>query len=232
MSGHTLAMTDTLREYLNRAWLREPPILSRLREETAALGSAASMQIAPEQGQLMALILELIGAERVLEIGAFTGYSALSMARALPEHGRLITCDVSDDYTRIARRYWKEAGVADRIELRLAPARETLNQLLAQGEAETFDACFIDADKESYEEYYELALRLVRPGGLIMLDNVFWSGRVADPEVDDDTTAALRRTNARLHGDERVTLAVVPIADGLTLARKRPGSAQGGPARS
>lgn len=221
MSQKPTPMTEALLAYLRRTWLRESPLLRRLRAETAELGRNADMQIAAEQGQLMAFLLELIGARRVLEVGTFTGYSSLVMAAALPRDGRLITCDVSEEWTATARRYWEEAGVADRIELRLGPAAETLEGLLADRQADTFDACFIDADKESIETYYEQALRLVRSGGLIMFDNVFWGGTVVDPAATYPSTFAVRRINERLHHDERVSLAIVPIADGLTLARKR-----------
>ncbi len=179
------------------------------------------MQIAPEQGQFMALLIQLIGATKTLEIGVFTGYSSLCVALALPPTGKIVACDVSEEYTAIARRYWQKAGVTDKIDLRLAPALETLDQLLASGQAETFDFAFIDADKENYDHYYERSLQLVRPGGLIAIDNVLWFGQVADPQVQDNNTLALRALNDKLHHDERVTLSLVPIGDGLTLALKR-----------
>ncbi len=179
------------------------------------------MQIAPEQGQFMALLIQLIGATKTLEIGVFTGYSSLCVALTLPPTGKIVACDVSEEFTAIARRYWQTAGVADKIDLRLAPALETLDQLLASGQAETFDFAFIDADKENYDRYYERSLQLVRPGGLIAIDNVLWSGEVADPQVHDNNTLAIRALNDKLHHDERVTLSLVPIADGLTLALKR-----------
>ncbi len=181
----------------------------------------AVMQIAPEQGQFMALRVELIGAERTLELGVFTGYSSLAVALALPADGRIVACDVSEAWTAIARRYWDEAGVAHKIELRLAPAIETLDSLIAAGEAGAYDFAFIDAEKTEYADYYERVLELVRPGGLVAIDNVLWNGRVADPESNDDDTNAIRAFNNMLKGDERVTLSMVPIADGLTLARKR-----------
>ncbi len=221
MSRHTIAMTDRLYEYACRTWLREPAVLQRLREETATLGKAAGMQISPEQGQFMAFLVELIGARRIIEVGTFTGYSALSMALALPADGQLVACDVSEEWTAVARRYWAEAGVSDRISLRLGPARETLDALLSQDKEASFDLGFIDADKTSYDDYYERLLRLLRPGGLILIDNVFRGGGVADPGVTDAGTQAIRDLNAKLRADERVSLAFSPIGDGLTLARRR-----------
>jgi caffeoyl-CoA O-methyltransferase len=162
-----------------------------------------------------------LGATKTLEVGVFTGYSSLCVALALPENGKLVACDVSEEYTGVARRYWQSAGVADKIDLRIAPALETLDELLAAGQAETFDFAFIDADKRNYEGYYERSLQLIRPGGLIAIDNVLWSGRVADPQDQEKNTQALRALNEKLHGDERITLSMVPIADGLTLALKR-----------
>ena len=194
--------------------------MRRLREETASM-EQANMQIGPEQGQFMALLVEFIGARSVLEVGTFTGYSALAMAAALPENGALVACDVSEEWTAIGRRYWEEAGVAHKIELRLAPALETLDALLAEGRAGTFDFAFIDADKEGYDAYYERALELVRLGGLIALDNTLWEGKVVDPAATDVDTEAIRAINKKLAADERVTLSMVPIGDGLTLARKR-----------
>ena len=179
------------------------------------------MQIGPDQGQFMALLVELMGARNTLEVGTFTGYSALAMALALPNDGRLVACDVSEEWTAIGRPYWEEAGVADKIDLRLAPALETLDALLAEGLAGTFDFAFIDADKEGYEAYFERALELIRPGGLIALDNTLWEGKVLDPQVTDVNTEAIRRINTKLARDERVTLSLLPIGDGLTLARKR-----------
>jgi caffeoyl-CoA O-methyltransferase len=220
MTNRSIALTDSLYEYLLASSLREPPLLARLREETAALPNAR-MQIAPEQGQFMALLVRLMGARRCLEVGVFTGYSSLAIALALPEDGRIVACDVSEEWTSVARRYWAEAGVEHKMELRIAPALETLEHLLASGEAGSIDFAFLDADKENYTRYYELALGLVRPGGLIVADNTLWSGRVADPANNEAATLALRRFNASLHRDERVELSLVPIGDGLTLARKR-----------
>lgn len=220
MSNRTLPLDARLYAYLLANSLREPEVLRRLREETLAMPEA-NMQIAPEQGQLMALLVRLMGAKRILEIGTFTGYSALVMALALPADGRLIACDVSAEWTAIARRYWQEAGVAGRIELRLAPALVTLDRLIGDGAAGSFDLAFIDADKENYRAYYERALTLLRAGGLILIDNTLWGGSVADPARDDAETRAIRALNAALHHDERIDLALVPIGDGLTLARKR-----------
>ena len=221
MSRTTLPLTERLQEYLLANSLREHPALRQLRDETARL-PGAGMQIAPEQGQLMALLLELIGARRVLEIGCFTGYSALAMALALPPDGRLITLEVNAEPIEIGRRAWRAAGVAERIEVRLGLALDSLEGLLEAGAAETFDLAFIDADKKSYDAYYERALRLVRPGGLILLDNVLWGGAVADPADHERQTVALRALNAKLHRDERISLSLLPLGDGLTVARKRP----------
>lgn len=220
MSKQTIGLDNQLYDYLLSASLREPDILRQLRQETANLPNAM-MQIAPEQGQFMALLVQLMGATKTLEVGVFTGYSSLSVALALPPEGKIIACDVSEEYTSVARRYWQAAGVADKIDLRLAPAIDTLEQLLAEGQAGTFDFAFIDADKNNYEGYYERSLQLVRPGGLIAIDNVLWSGRVADSQDRDKSTQSIRNLNNKLHHDERVTLSLVPIADGLTLALKR-----------
>lgn len=220
MSNRTIDLTDSLYDYLLSVSLRETDLQRRLREETAAL-PMARMQISPEQGQFMALLARLTGARRCLEVGVFTGYSSLAVALALPADGRIVACDVSEEWTAIARRYWAEAGVAGRIDLRLAPALDTLDALVAAGGAGTYDLAFIDADKTAYLDYYERALLLLRPGGLLMTDNTLWSGRVADPEVGDADTVALRHYNEHLHRDARVDLSLVPIGDGLTLARKR-----------
>ena len=220
MSRRTEPLTDELYDYLLRVSLREPEVLRRLREETGGL-EKAGMQISPEQGQFMALLVELIGARRTLEVGTFTGYSALVVALALPADGRVVACDVSEEWTAVARRYWKEAGVAHKIDLRLGPAVDTLESLLGEGHRDDFDFVFIDADKVSYEAYFELALELVRPGGLVAVDNTLWHGRVIDPAETDADTEAIRRFNARLASDERVTLSLVPIGDGVSLARKR-----------
>lgn len=216
----SLGLDNQLYDYLLSVSLREPDILRQLREETATF-PGGMMQVAPEQGQFMALLVQLLGATKTIEVGVFTGYSSLCVALALPPNGKIVACDVSEESTAVARRYWEAAGVADKIDLRLAPALETLDQLLAAGQAETFDFAFIDADKANYEGYYERSLQLVRPGGLIAIDNVLWSGQVVKPRVQDKQTEAIRALNKKLHDDERVTLSLVPIADGLTLALKR-----------
>ena len=220
MSNRSISLTDSLYDYLLSVSLRESDLQRRLREETAE-DPMARMQISPEQGQFMALLARLMGARRCIEVGVFTGYSSLAVALALPADGRIVACDVSEEWTAIARRYWTEAGVADRIELRLVPALDTLDALLAAGGAGTFDLAFIDADKTNYLGYYERVLELLRPGGLAVVDNTLWSGRVADPEVADADTVALRHFNECLHRDERVDLALLPVGDGLTLARKK-----------
>jgi caffeoyl-CoA O-methyltransferase len=220
MSNASVGLSDELQAYLVRIGVREPDVLRRLRDETAPLPEHG-MQIAPEEGMLLALLVELTGARRCLEIGTFTGYSSTVVARALPPDGRLLCLDVSEEWTSIARRTWAAAGVADRIELRLGPAVDSLDRLLADGAAGTFDFAFVDAAKDEYPDYYERVLELLRPGGLVAIDNVFMSGRVADRSVDSVGVRAVRELNERIHADERVSIAVVPIADGVTLARKR-----------
>ncbi|MBD1826164.1 class I SAM-dependent methyltransferase [Microcoleus vaginatus GB1-A2] len=220
MANSTLGLENQLYDYLLSISLREPDILASLREETAK-HPMGMMQIAPEQGQFMEILVQLMGATKTLEIGVFTGYSSLCVALALPPNGQIIACDVSEEYTAIARRYWEAAGVANKISLQLGPAINTLDKLIAEGQAGTFDFAFIDADKENYEAYFERSLQLVRTGGLVVIDNVLWSGRVADPQVQDESTTAIRTFNEKLRNDPRVTLSVVPIADGLTLALKR-----------
>jgi predicted O-methyltransferase YrrM len=220
MSNRSITLTDSLYEYLLSVSLREPQLLLDLREETAAL-SSAGMQISPEQGQFMALMVRLMGARRCLEVGVFTGYSSLVVALALPEDGRIVACDVSEKWTAVARTYWQAAGIDHKIDLRLAPAVATLDVLIAQGHSGTFDLAFIDADKASYLDYYERALTLLRPGGLIMVDNTLWDGRVIDPEVSDADTVAIRHFNETVHADQRVDVSLLPVGDGLTLARKR-----------
>ncbi|NEP47677.1 MAG: methyltransferase domain-containing protein [Moorea sp. SIO3C2] len=220
MANQTFGLDNQLYDYLKSVSVREPEVLTQLRLETAQ-HSMARMQIAPEQGQFMALLVQLIGAKKTLEVGVFTGYSSLAVALALPPEGKVVACDISEKYTAIARRYWEKAGVADKIDLRIAPAVDTLERLLEEGQAGTFDFAFIDADKREYENYYEQALKLVRNGGLIAVDNVLWSGRVADPEVVDNITKTIRAFNQKLSQDQRVTLSLVPIADGLTLALKK-----------
>jgi len=219
MSKQTLGLEQNLYDYLLSISLREPAILTQLRQETAQMPRSI-MQISPEQGQFMALLIKLIGAKKTLEVGVFTGYSSLVVALALPTDGKIVACDVSEEYTSVARRYWQQAGVADKIDLHIAPALETLDNLLTAGEAETFDFAFIDADKSNYDNYYEQCLELIRPGGLIAIDNVLWSGKVADTEIQDNQTNKIRALNRKLHQDSRITLSLVPIADGLTLAMK------------
>ena len=219
MTRRSLELDDTLYSYLVDHSVREHPAQAALRAATAS-HPHAGMQIAPDQGQFMALLVKLIGARRTLEIGVFTGYSALSVALALPDDGTLLACDISDEYTRVGKPFWQQAGVAHKIELRLAPALDTLDARLAAGEAARYDFAFIDADKTGYDAYYERCLRLVRAGGLIAIDNTLWSGAVARPAKDADTVA-LQQLNAKLHRDERIDLSLLPIGDGLTLARVR-----------
>ncbi len=221
MANRTITLSDGLYDYLLDVSLREPDVLRRLREETAKIPTA-NMQIAPEQGQFMALLVEVMGARTAIEVGTFTGYSSLCVALALPPDGRLVTCDVNEEWTDMARRYWAEAGVADRIDLRLGPALATLDGLIADGRAGTFDFAFIDADKKTYEAYYERILTLLRPGGLVSVDNVLWNGGVIDATRQDEATRAIRALNEKIHADPRVSLSLVPIGDGLTLARKKP----------
>lgn len=217
MSNKTFTLSEQLYGYLIENSLREPDVLGRLRKETLRM-PMARMQIAPEQGQFMQLLVRALGVRRALEIGVFTGYSSLAVALALPPDGRLVACDISEEWTAIARRYWHEAGVADRIELRLAPALQTLDALIRDGQSASFDFAFIDADKAGYVDYYERALTLVRLGGLIAIDNTLWNGSVADPRRRDADTVAIRRFNRLVHGDERVLASLLPVGDGLTLA--------------
>lgn len=220
MSSRTLSMTDALYDYLLAHSLREPPVLRELRELTRAL-PGAGMQISPEQGQFMALLVQLMGAKRCLEVGTFTGYSSTVVALALPGSGHVTCLDVSADYTRYAREAWRKAGVEQKITLHLAPALESLDTLLAEGQAGAFDFAFIDADKGNYVDYFEAAIELVRPGGLIAVDNTLWHGAVADSANTEVDTVAIRAFNDRLHADTRIDVSLVPIGDGLTLARKR-----------
>jgi predicted O-methyltransferase YrrM len=219
MSARTF-LPQPLERYLFEVLSPITPVQRRLREETQR-HPHAQMQIGPDQGLFLGLLVRILGARRVVEVGTFTGYSALAMALALPPGGRVLCCDVSEEWTAIARRYWKEAQVEDRIDLRLGPARDTLTTLLAQEGPGSQDLAFIDADKSSYDAYYELCLRLLRPGGIITIDNVLWSGRVADPKVTDADTAALRALNLKIRDDARVDACVLTVGDGLTLARKR-----------
>lgn len=220
MSNRTLNLDDRLYDYLLSTSLRENDIMKALRRETAGL-AMSNMQISPEQAQFMALLVGLMGARKVIEVGTFTGYSTLAVASALPADGLLIACDVSDEWTSMGRRYWAEAGVDDRIDLRLAPALETLTTLIEVGQVGSFDMAFIDADKENYQSYYECCLQLLRPGGLIMIDNVLWGGSVADPAKNSPETEAIRALNEAVYRDERVEISLLPLGDGLTLARKR-----------
>lgn len=220
MSRENSFLPDELYEYMVSVSVREPAILKRLREETAPL-PMATMQVPPEHGQFLAVLVQLTGARHTLEVGTFTGYSSLAVALALPNDGSILACDVSEEYTSIARRYWKEAGVDHMIDLRLRPALETLQELLVDRQHGRYDFAFIDADKKNYEGYYECALELVRPGGLIAIDNVLWHGRVVDPNANDDDTLAIRALNKKLHNDSRISLSMVPISDGLTLCSKR-----------
>ena len=219
MPGRFLTLDDVLYEYVLDNSLREHPAQAALREATRR-HRYAGMQIAPEQGQFMAMLVKLLDARRTIEIGVFTGYSALAVALALPDDGRLLACDVSDEFTRIGRPFWEQAGVAHKIDLQLAPALDTLDARLTTGEAGHYDFAFIDADQSGYDAYYERCLRLVRPGGLIAVDNTLWGGDVARSARDADT-AALQAFNRKLHGDERVDVSLLPFSDGLTLARKR-----------
>ena len=218
--GRSVTMTDTLYRYLVDHSLRDHPVLAELREETAKL-PMAGMQIGPDQGQFMALLAKLVAARRCLEVGVFTGYSSLAVALALPEDGRIVACDVSEEWTSIARRYWKKAGVEHKIDLRLGPASDTLDTLISLQEADRYDMAFIDADKGNYHAYYERCLVLLRPGGLIVVDNTLWSGDVADPTNQKPDTVSLRAFNDALHHDERIDLAMLPVGDGVSLARKR-----------
>ncbi len=213
-------MTDALYEYSLAVGLREPDLFRALREETGRL-THAGMQIAPEQGPLLALLVQLLGAKNCLEVGTFTGYSSLWVASVLPPGGRLICCDVSEEYTALARKYWALTGLAAKIDLRLGPALDTLDALLANGRAGHLDYAFIDADKANYGAYYEACLKLLRPGGLLAIDNTLWDGKVADAQVNDPDTVAIRQLNQKLHADSRVSLSFLPFADGLTLALKR-----------
>lgn len=220
MSKKNLDLNDALYDYILSNSLREPEVLQQLRTETAN-HPRAGMQISPDQGQFMALLVRSMQVKKVLEVGVFTGYSSTCIALALPSDGTLIACDVSEEYTAIARRYWQAAGIADKIDLRIAPAIETLDRLLADGHAGTFDFAFIDADKGNYENYYDRAFQLVRSGGLIVVDNVLWGGRVADSKDQDKITKTIRAFNQKLSQDDRIWLSLVPIADGLTLALKK-----------
>ncbi|NJM95942.1 MAG: SAM-dependent methyltransferase [Phormidesmis sp. RL_2_1] len=220
MSNQTIGLDDRLYDYLLKATLREADVLAELRHETMQ-HPQARMQISPEQGQFMALLVQLMGARKTLEVGVFTGYSTLSVAMALPAAGRVVACDISEAFTAIALSYWQKANVAHKIDLRIAPALETLDDLIAMGESGTFDFAFIDADKSNYDNYYERALQLIRPGGLIAVDNTLWYGRVADLDVQDNRTQCIRALNEKVRDDKRVMMSLVPIGDGLLLALKQ-----------
>ena len=220
MANRTLNLSENLYAYFQSVSLRDDPILEALRVETSSLPGAI-MQIAPEQGQFMHLLARIAGVRKALEIGVYTGYSALCVARALPDDGQLVACDINAEWTAVARRYWERACVADKIDLHLKPACETLEDLLKAGANGTFDFSFIDADKENYRLYYEHALELTKPGGLILIDNVLWSGKVADVDVNDADTSAIRKLNQQLYDDERVDFATLPLGDGLTITVKR-----------
>ena len=220
MSARSIHLTDKLYDYLLAVSLRDDKLLRRLRRETERM-PMGGMQIAREQGQFMGLLVELMGAKKALEVGTFTGYSSLCVARALPADGRLVCCDVSEAFTRVARDYWREAGVAAKVTLELGPALRTLDRLIAGGSAGSFDFAFIDADKPNYRNYYERCLELVRPGGLIAVDNVLWGGRVADARIKDADTRAIRAFNRRLKEDRRILLSMLPLGDGLSLALRR-----------
>ena len=220
MSNTALGLPNELANYLRSVAVREPDVLARLREETQSSVRAAVMQITPEQGTFMRMLIGMLGARRVLEIGVYTGYSSISMALGLPEDGLITACDTSEEWTEIARRYWREAGVEDRIHLHLRPALETLDELLADGAAGTYDFAFIDADKSNYDNYYERSLDLLRAGGVIGIDNVLWGGQVIDADDSSEMTEAIRAINNNIYGDERIEVCMVPIGDGLTLARK------------
>lgn len=219
MSNKSYGLSDVEHRYLLETTVREHPLLAELREETLAM-PMARMQIAPEQAQFMQMLINLLGARRCIEVGVFTGYSALASAMALPDEGELLACDISADYTAVARRYWERAGVAHKVDLRLAPAAETLDALIGAGERGRFDFAFIDADKENYARYYEQCLTLLRTGGMVALDNALWNGQVADAGSDDEETRAIRAVNTLVGDDDRVECCLVPIGDGLLLARK------------
>ena len=219
MSSRNAFIKESIYNYLLENSLRELPVLKKLREETQKM-PLGRMQISPDQGQLMAMLVRLIAPKKILEVGTFTGYSSLVMALALPENGKLIACDISEKYTLMAQRFWKEAGVADKIELRLGNATKTLDIIIDEGLSGTFDMVFIDADKESYKIYYEKCLELLHSGGLILIDNVLWYGRPADPDATDADTVAIREFNKFVYKDSRVDISLLSVGDGLTLARK------------
>jgi predicted O-methyltransferase YrrM len=220
MANQTIGLSDELAAYVREVGSREPDVLARLRAETAEIPQHG-MQIAPEEGAFLAMLVELTGARRCIEVGTFTGYSSLAVALVLPDDGSLVCCDVSEEWTSMARRYWEEAGVAGKIDLRIAPATETLDRMIEGGEQARYDFAFVDADKSGYDDYYERLLSLIRPGGLIVFDNMLRDGRVLDQNPDNKDTAAIQALNQKLATDERVSLCLLPIADGVTLARRR-----------
>jgi caffeoyl-CoA O-methyltransferase len=213
-------ITDKLYDYVLSVGVREPDLFRELREETSQLPDA-EWQIAPEQGPLLAVLVRLMWARKGIEVGTFTGYSALWVASALADDGTLVCCEVNETFAAVARKYWEKAGFADRIDLRMGPATATLDALAATLDVGTFDYAFIDADKANYDAYYERCLQLVRPGGLIAIDNTLWDGKVADPDVNDADTVAIRELNAKIHADTRVEVSLLPFADGLTLCVRR-----------
>ncbi len=220
MTNQSMGLSDALREYMLRVGVREPQVLRRLRARTMELPEH-NMQIAPEQGAFMSLLVQLIGARNCIEVGAFTGYSALAVALALPADGRLTCCDISEEWTDIGKPFWAEAGVADRINLRIGSALDTLDSLLDDGGQDSFDFAFVDADKVSYSAYYERLFALVRTGGVMLFDNVFWGGAVLDVDSDDPDAKGIQQVNATLAADERIDLVMLPLADGLTVVRKK-----------
>jgi predicted O-methyltransferase YrrM len=220
MANKTIGISDELAAYVVEVGAREPEVLARLREETAAIPQHG-MQIAPEEGAFLAMLAELTGSRRCIEIGTFTGYSSTAVSLRLPEDGRMVCCDVSEEWTSVARKYWAEAGVADKIDLRIGPAADTLDGLLAEGGEASYDFAFVDADKSGYDGYYERLLRLVRAGGLIAFDNTLWGGEVLDPAPEDEDTRAIQALNRKLADDDRISLCLLPVADGVTLARVR-----------
>jgi len=221
MSSRTIELTESVYSYLLQSGIQESSIAYELRVKTQESTPWHMMQISPEQGAFMALLVRLIGAKKTIEVGTFTGYSALVVAEALPEDGRIIACDVSEEWTSIARDFWERAGLRNKIDLRLQPATETLDEIIDQGGADSFDFAFIDADKANYDDYYERCLVLLRPGGLVGIDNVLWGGRVADDTANDDDTLAIRALNEKVRTDQRVSATILPIGDGLTLAIRR-----------
>ena len=220
MSSSTLQLNEKVHDYLLGHSLRESTVCQQLREETKPM-KMGMMQVSPEQGQFMAFLVELTGTRKAVEVGTFTGYSALCVAQALPEEGTLVCCDVSEEWTAVGKKYWEQAGVSDRIDLRIGPAVDTLKAMCDSGEEGSFDFGFIDADKTNYQYYYEHVLALLRSGGLLLIDNVLWGGSVANPEKTDKDTEAIRALNTFLHHDDRVSLSMLPVGDGLTLALKR-----------